>query len=184
MDVKEEIRARLPIEQLVAQYCQLKKKGRSFVCLCPFHNDSNPSLLVSPDKGIAYCFACQSGGDIFSFYQKIEGVDFPQALKDLAERAGVVLPERTGPVVPKDEKERIRACLQSALQFYRAQLASSPVATKYLDDRGIPSEQREQFQLGFAPDSYTATYDHLLKAGFSRKEILGAGLGVQKELSE
>src|SRR6266849_2714482 len=95
MDAKDEIRARLPIVQLVAQYCQLTRKGRNFVCLCPFHNDSRPSLLVSPDKGIAYCFACQSGGDIFSFFQKIENVDFPAAIKLLAEKSGVPLPERT-----------------------------------------------------------------------------------------
>ncbi|MBP7114524.1 MAG: DNA primase, partial [Candidatus Peribacteraceae bacterium] len=81
MDVKDEIRARLPIDQLVAQYCQIKRKGRNFVSLCPFHNDSRPSFLISPDKGIAYCFACQSGGDIFSFFQKIESVDFPTAVK-------------------------------------------------------------------------------------------------------
>lgn len=184
MDVAQEIKARLPIEQLVGQYCQLKKKGRSFVCLCPFHNDSNPSFLVSPDKGIAYCFACNSGGDIFSFYQKIEGVDFPQALRDLADKAGVVLPEHEkmqhGP--KKGEKDRARECLQAAVQFYREQLKKSELATKYLEKRAVPQEQIEQFGLGYAPDSFTVTYEHLLKLGFSRTEIVAAGLGGQKEL--
>ncbi|MDD5206659.1 MAG: CHC2 zinc finger domain-containing protein, partial [Desulfobacterales bacterium] len=93
MDEVSEIKARLPIEQLVGQYCQLKKKGRTLVALCPFHNDSHPSLQVSPDKGIAYCFACRKGGDIFKFYQEIEKVDFKQALRDLADKTGVKLQE-------------------------------------------------------------------------------------------
>ncbi len=185
MDDITNIKARLPIEQLVAQYCQLQKKGRSFVCLCPFHNDSKPSLLVSPDKGIAYCFACQTGGDIFSFYQAIEGVDFPQALKELAEKAGVTLEKRAGPAGPKkDEKERARECLLSALAFYRHHLGGSAKAAAYLAKRAVPQEQIEQFEIGVAPESYTATYDHLLKQGFSRKEIIAAGLGIQKELRE
>src|SRR3989338_779796 len=120
MDSVAEIKMRLPIEQLVAQYCQLTKKGRNFVCLCPFHNDSRPSLLVSPDKGIAYCFACRSGRDIFSFYQKIEGCDFPQAIRELAEKTGVVLKERAGASGPKkDEKDRARECLHAAIDLYR-----------------------------------------------------------------
>ena len=91
LDSVLEIKARLSIDELVRQYCQIQKKGRNFVSLCPFHNDTHPSFLISPDKGIAYCFACQKGGDIFSFYQEIEGVDFPQAIRELAEKAGVQL---------------------------------------------------------------------------------------------
>ncbi len=185
MDSVAAIKARLPIEELVGRYCALQKKGRNFVCLCPFHNDSRPSFLVSPDKGIAYCFACQTGGDIFSFYQAIEGVDFPQALKELAERAGVTLEQKTGPAGPKkDEKERARECLSAALDFYRSQLQASEGTRAYLAKRAVPPEQVAEFEVGFAPDSFSATYEHLLKAGFSRKEILAAGIGVQKELHE
>ncbi len=185
MDPVFEIKARLSIEDLVGSYCQLQKKGRNFVCVCPFHNDTHPSFLVSPDKGIAYCFACQSGGDIFSFYQKIEGVDFVQALKDLAERTGVELPKHQElQSIPKDEKERLRDCLEKAKEFYRASLAASPKALEYIQKRFVTPELLAQFELGFAPDSFTATYDHLLKAGFSRSEIIAAGLGVQRELSE
>ncbi|MEI8230631.1 MAG: DNA primase [Candidatus Peregrinibacteria bacterium] len=185
MDEVSEIKARLPIEQLVGQYCQLKKKGRVFVCLCPFHNDSHPSLQVSPEKGIAYCFACQKGGDIFSFYQEIEHVDFPQAIKDLAEKTGVVLPQRSEKTsVPKDEKERLRSCLQAASQFFRDQLKTSPVAQAYIAKRKTPAEQLQTFELGYAPDSFSVTYEHLLKEGFSRSEIVAAGLGVQKDLQD
>ena len=185
MDSVAEIKMRLPIEQLVGQYCQLTKKGRNFVCLCPFHNDSHPSFLVSPDKSIAYCFACRSGGDIFSFYQKIEGCDFPQAIRELAEKTGVKLEERAMANAPKkDEKDRARECVQAALRFYRDHLKKSPVALEYLKKRAIPEEQIAQFEIGVAPDSFSATYEELLKQGYSRKEILGAGLGVQRELQE
>ncbi len=188
MDAKDEIKLRLPIDQLVAQYCQLKRKGRSFVALCPFHNDSKPSLLVSPDKGIAYCFACQSGGDIFSFVQKIEGIDFPAALRMLAEKAGVELPKegmRTHkPTVTKDEKERLRECLETAQKYFMAKLESTPIAKEYVLKRGVTTELQKKFCIGYAPDSFSETYEHLLKAGFSRAEIIGCGLGVQKELAQ
>ncbi len=185
MDSVAEIKMRLPIEQLVAQYCQLTKKGRNFVCLCPFHNDSHPSLLVSPDKGIAYCFACRSGGDIFSFYQKIEGCDFPQAIRELAEKTGVKIQERPFMgAVKKDEKDRARECVHAALRLYRDHLKQSPAAQEYLRNRGVTQEQIEQFAIGVAPNSFSATYEELLKQGFSRKEILAAGLGIQKEIRE
>ena len=186
MDSVAEIKSRLSIEQLVAEYCQLQKKGRNFVCVCPFHNDTHPSLLVSPDKGIAYCFACQSGGDIFSFYQKIEGVEFSQAIKDLAEKAGVTLPKHEfAPKGPsKDEKERLRECLNEAMVFYCESLKGNQIASEYLRGRKVPASLIELFGVGFAPDSYDATYTELLKKGFSRSEIMKAGLGIQKELKE
>lgn len=185
MDIKDEIRARLPIDQLVAQYCQLKRKGRNFVSLCPFHNDSHPSFLVSPDKGIAYCFACQTGGDIFSFYQKIESVDFPTAIKALAEKAGVDLPkDNFGKKlsVTKDEKERLRDCLAMSQELYEAQVHAVPLALQYVESRGVPPELMKKFGIGYAPDSFSFTYDHLLKKGFSRSEIVSSGMAVQKDL--
>ncbi|MBT3293486.1 DNA primase [Candidatus Peregrinibacteria bacterium] len=185
MDPVEEIKSRLPIEELIGQYCQLQKKGRNFVCLCPFHNDTHPSFTVSPDKGIGYCFACNSGGDIFSFYQQVENVDFRQALKDLAEKAGVELPEVSKEsVVKKDEKDRLRECLEATKDFYADSLKNNEVAKKYLEERGIPQEQIELFGIGVSPDSFSETYNHLLKKGFSKSEILKAGISVQKDLSE
>lgn len=183
MDAVQDIKARLPIDELVRQYTQLTKKGRNFVGLCPFHNDTKPSFLVSPDKGICYCFPCQKGGDIFSFYQLIEGVDFPQALKDLSERTGVTLPDRpTG--INKDEKDRLRDCLEAANLFFQKQLAAKPAMGEYLAKRGVDEEERKKFQLGFAPDSFSETYDHLLKADFSRKDIVTSGLAIQKDLAD
>lgn len=184
MDPVAEIKARLSIDQLVGQYVQLTKKGRNFVALCPFHQDSHPSFLISPDKGICYCFPCQKGGDIFSFYQLIEGVDFKQAIKDLAEKAGVTLPDVPVDAIKKDEKERARECLAAAQQFFAKQLSASEATKKYLTDRGVTDVEIKEFGLGLAPDSYTATYEYLLKAGFSRKDIMAAGLGIQKDLRD
>lgn len=185
MDSVNEIKSRLHIEDLVARYCQLQKKGRSFVCLCPFHNDTKPSFLISPDKGIGYCFACQSGGDIFSFYQKIEGVDFPEALKALAEMAGVTLPDRPVTHGPKkEEKERLRDCLSEAQSFFVEQYKKSNIAQDYVASRKVPAEQVQAFGLGYAPDSFSATYEYLLKKDFSRTEIIASGLGIQKDLGD
>ncbi len=189
MDLKEEIRSRLTIDQLVAQYCQLKKKGRNFVCQCPFHSDSNPSFLVSPDKGIAYCFVCQSGGDIFSFFMKIENVDFPTSVKMLAEKLAIdTTPYLQGkpstPSVSKDEKERVKDCLKLAQIFYTESFKNSPEARAYIEKRNVPPSLIEQFGIGYSPDSFSATYDHLLKQGCSRSDIVKAGLGIQKELEQ
>lgn len=185
MDPTLEIKAKLPIEELVGQYCDIKKKGRGFVCVCPFHQDKHPSMQISPDKGIAYCFACSSGGDIFSFYQKIEGVDFPQALKDLGQRTGVKV-EGLKPQTPaqKDHKERIRECLSAAQKYYQEKLSTHELAKAYVQKRQIPDGQTKEFGVGVAPDSFSDTYQYLLKAGFSRKEIVDASLGIQKDLAE
>ncbi len=185
MDPKSEIKMRLPIDELVGQYRELHRKGRNFTCLCPFHNDTHPSMLVSPDKGIAYCFACNSGGDVFSFYQLIEGVDFPQALKDLAEKAGVELPKESfrssGP--KKEEKDRLRDCLSAAAAFFRDELSRCDEAVTYLRKRGVDDELCRAFDVGYAPDSFSRTYDALLKEGFSRRELTDAGLAVPKDVS-
>ena len=184
MDPVFEIKARLPIDELVGGYCALQKKGKHLKCLCPFHNDKHPSMLVSPDKGIAYCFACNSGGDIFSFYQQIEGVDFRQALKDLGEKTGVDVSTVQTDIVKKDEKDRLRECIEKVQKFYVNNLKESAAANKYLEERKIPKDQVKQFGIGYAPDSFSKTYEYLLKEGFSKSEIMQVGLGIQKDLKE
>jgi DNA primase len=184
MDAVLEIKARLPIDELVRQYVQIQKKGRNFVSLCPFHNDTHPSFLISPDKGIAYCFACQKGGDIFSFYQLIEGVDFPQAIRELGEKAGVAVDTEKYKPQQKDEKDRMRECLEAALTLYKGNLKAAAPVQQYLTDRGVTPQEIETFALGFAADSYTGTYEALLKAGFSKKEVTATGLAIQRELAD
>ena len=184
MDHVLDIKARLPIETLVGQYCHLQKKGRGFVCLCPFHKDTHPSLLVSPDKGIAYCFACQKGGDIFSFYQAIEGVDFTEALRDLGEKVGVEIGIHIGSSLPKDEKAHLRQCLDTSAVFFRHSLLGEPDMRAYMRSRGVSEEEEELFGIGFAPDGGRTLYESLLKEGFSRTVIKTAGLAMQRDLKD
>ncbi|MBI3336064.1 DNA primase [Candidatus Peregrinibacteria bacterium] len=184
MDPTIDIKARLPIETLVGQYCHLQKKGRGFVCLCPFHKDTHPSLLVSPDKGIAYCFACQKGGDIFSFYQTIEGVDFREALRDLGEKVGIKISMHSGSSLPKDEKERLRQCLDASAVFFCHALKQESDMRAYMRGRGVTEEEEGQFGIGFAQGSGRALYEHLLTKGFSRTVIKMAGLAIQRDLKD
>ncbi|OGJ68280.1 DNA primase, partial [Candidatus Peribacteria bacterium RIFCSPLOWO2_01_FULL_53_10] len=106
-------------------------------------------------------------------------------IRELAERTGVALPKRSdAPIMDKDEKERLRECIEAAQKFFRKNFSSSDLAKKYVEKRGVPAELTETFGIGFAPDSFSDTYQYLLKEGFSRKEIIAAGMGIQKELSE
>jgi len=184
MDDIQQIKDRLSIEELVSQYCTITKKGRSFVCLCPFHNDTKPSMNVNPEKGIAYCFACQTGGDIFTFYQKIEGVDFAQAVQDLAEKAGVKLTKTPKPVnkEQKEHRNSVKDCLtQAALYFVQQRKASSTVNV-YLTQRMLNEAIIDEWQLGYSADSSNGLYQHLLKQGFSKQSILDAGLAIEVDM--
>ena len=127
----EEIKDRLSIEDLVSQYVQLKKVGRSLKGLCPFHSEKSPSFIVSPDKGIAYCFGCNKGGDIFKFMQEIEGVEFADALKILAEKTGVKLENQAmRPKISTDLKEQLYELHEKVTQYYEQNLYSTEEGAK------------------------------------------------------
>lgn len=182
MNHLEEIRAKISIEELVGSYVQLKKAGRSYKGLCPFHNDKNPSMMVSPEKGIAYCFACNTGGDIFKFIQLIENVDFPDAVRILANRAGVPLPEFKPQA--HNKKMRIIEMNQSSVKFFAEQLDNSAHFKNYFIDRGLTENTINHFKLGYAPDSYNALKDHLIKIGYKENELIEAGLLNQKSIAD
>lgn len=179
MDPIEEIKAKLTIEEVVGQYVQLHKAGRNFKALCPFHNEKTPSFIISPDKGIAYCFGCQKGGDIFKFIQLIENVSFPEAVQILAERAGVRLP--TFSKEKQEIKQQTLEINEVVTRFYEEQLKKKPDKKKYLFDRRLSEQTIQKFRLGYAPASYEKTYKYLLEKGFSRLEIITSGLGGSKD---
>ncbi len=185
VDAVQEIKAKLSIEDVVRQYVQLKKAGRSLKGLCPFHAEKSPSFVVSPERGIAYCFGCHKGGDIFAFIQEIEGVDFVDALKLLAERTGVELKQYEAQrSVPKDEKEQLLQVHELVARFYQKQLLETPDGKKvldYLHNRGLNDETIQNFKIGFAPDSYETTHTMLLKEGFSKKMLVSSGLALTQE---
>lgn len=183
MDAVEEIRHRLPVEEVVGQYVQLKQSGRNFKGLCPFHQEKTPSFIVSPDKGLAYCFGCRKGGDIFAFVQEVENVDFPEALRILGEKAGVEVRKQTFSKETKQKKERRLDLLDAALQFFQDRLKKNTKALEYLSSRGYGEAEIKQLGLGFAPDSFHELTE-ALKKDYKPKEMLDVGLAAQKEVGD
>ena len=152
-DVVEEIKSRLNIEDLVAQYVQLKRAGRNFKGLCPFHSEKTPSFMVSPDKQIAYCFGCHKGGDLFKFLQEVEGVDFPNAVKILADRAGVKLEKTTFSKYEanKGEKDAMIEAHESAKDLKKEKRRETKEGEKviyYIRKRGMNDETIKNFDIG------------------------------------
>jgi DNA primase len=170
----EQIKERLNIADVVGSYVKLEKAGANFKARCPFHNEKTPSFFVSPDRGSYYCFGCNAKGDIFSFVEQFEGLDFVGALKVLAQRAGVEL-VRENPQA-KNEKDRLYRVLESATEFFEKSLAQDSAAKDYLEKRGVKNETVKNWRLGYAPNEWRALHDTLLKSGFSADEMFRAGL--------
>lgn len=148
-----EVRSRIDIVDIVSEYVPLKKAGRNFKGVCPFHSENTPSFTVSPEKQIFHCFGCHEGGDIFSFLMKMDGLTFPEALEKLAERAGVEIAAKTGPRISKEEKENCYQANRVAAWHYHETLKNAPEAEgarQYLQNRGVTQTEIETFRLGFA----------------------------------
>ena len=154
-DVKEQIRQAIDIVSLVERYLPLRRQGRGFVGLCPWHDDHRPSLQVNPQRQSFRCFVCDIGGDIFTFMMKIENIDFPEAVAMLAEMAGIPLPRSPGKTSPASEQkqELYRVTAWAEQQYHQCLLESqeAAVARKYLEDRQITRESIIRFRLGFSP---------------------------------
>lgn len=179
MHETEEIKARLPIEQVVGRYVSLKRAGRVFKALCPFHTERTPSFTVNPERGIYKCFGCGEGGDIFDFTMKIEGLTFPETLQLLAEQAGVKLEERPGstPAEKGPRRERLLAVNAYVAKLWHTILTQHPkaeVAREYLSKRGLTPESLTRFQIGYAPLG-DVTRSSLQNIAFSREEVQAAG---------
>lgn len=176
----EQIKSRLSIVDVIGSYIKLEKAGINFKACCPFHNEKTPSFVVSPDRDSYHCFGCSKGGDIFSFVQDIEGVDFPSALKSLAEQAGVEL--TPGRVQDKSSKERLFDLLDQATNFYTSSLNSTPLVRDYLHSRGVNDSSIDRFSVGYVPDAWRAVITYLRGKGFSDEEIEKSGLAIKGEL--
>jgi DNA primase len=178
----EEVKSRLDIVEVVGQYLQLQKAGRTFKAPCPFHAEKTPSFIVSPERQSWHCFgACSTGGDVISFVMRREGIEFPEALRMLAERAGVQLKERR-PASPEQERarERLYAANEAAAEWFTKLLNEDAGrgAKTYLGQRGIDEATAQAFGLGYAQDEWHAAEEYLTKLGFSGRELLNAGLLV------
>ncbi len=180
-DNVEQIKERLNIVDVLSGYLRLTKAGVNYKALCPFHNEKTPSFMVSPPRQAWHCFGCGEGGDIFTFVEKIEGVEFIEALKILAEKAGVVL-EYTDPKL-RTEKDRMYEICEKAAQFFTASLdnPSANIISDYLHGRGFNDKTIGEWRLGYAPDSWDSLLLFLRKYGYRENEIEKAGLTIKGE---
>ncbi len=173
----EKIKERLSIVDVISSYLKLEKAGTNFKAVCPFHNEKSPSFFVSPTRSSYYCFGCGAKGDIFTFVEQFEGLDFKGALKVLAQRAGVELEQYRGTdPKEKNEKDRLYELMDKASAFYESELPKCEDAVAYLKKRGVNEESIANFRIGYAPKGWRGLSDEMRKTGFSDAELVMAGL--------
>ncbi|MFA9491178.1 MAG: DNA primase [Anaerolineales bacterium] len=187
MTVVDEVKDRIDIVEVVGESVKLRKSGKSYTGFCPFHpNKRTPAFAVFPDSGTWRCFgACNEGGDVFSFLMKKEGWDFKETLAYLAERTGVEL----RPITPEqeaaeEEHVRLRELLETTVTFFRHNLLHTPEGEpvlSYLDSRGMTDATIEAFDLGYAPNTWEATMNHLQERGYSVEDLQNAGLVSKRD---
>lgn len=177
-DIKLEIKYKNDIETVMAPYVTLKRRGKNLVGLCPFHNEKTPSFTVYPENGSFYCFGCGVGGDVFTFISLAENLDYMEAVRLLAQRAGVTLPEDGYDDSLAKLKSRILEANREAARFYYAYLCSpgGNWAKQYLNGRGLTDETIKHFGLGAAPDAWDGLIKHLSSKGFTETEMKAANL--------
>lgn len=178
----EEIKSRLDIVDIIGEYIQLKPAGTNFKARCPFHNEKSPSFMVSRPKQIFHCFGCNEGGDMFSFIQKYEGLEFPEALRLLAGKAGVSI-EKHDPKV-KSDKNKLFEINHEAMKFFHELLLKHPranIAREYLQGRGLKESTINKFQIGYAPDGWEVTRNFLNKKGYRDEDIVQTGLILKSQ---
>ncbi len=183
MDQVDEVKSKIDIVEVISSYVGLKKAGRNFSGLCPFHSEKTPSFIVTPDRQVFKCFGCGEGGDVFTFLEKIENWDFRETLEELAKRAGVKL-KSFGRTESGGEKEKLLTINKTAAKFFNYILLKHKLgeeAREYLKKRGVGVEMWVKFGLGYSPDSWDKTLSALKKKGFTEGDIAASGLVVSRE---
>ncbi|MFA6365387.1 MAG: DNA primase [Candidatus Paceibacterota bacterium] len=170
------IKEKLPVLDFLRSYIAVTPAGRNFRALCPFHPEKTPSFIISPDRGRWHCFGCGEGGDVITFVMKYENLEFPEALRFLAERAGITLPSLN----PQYQREFgvLYDANEAAKDFFTTELLKNPAALEYLTSRGLNTETLKDFSLGYAPGGDTMTLA-LIKKGFDVNDIARAGLAYK-----
>lgn len=174
----EEIKSKLNIAEVVGQYAKLERAGRSLRARCPFHKEKTASFYVSPERGTYMCFGCGEKGDVFSFVEKVDGLDFRAALTILAQKAGVVLNNHK-PIkgmFEKEHEETLRDICEEACSFFQSQLRLRPDVLAYLHERAVVDESISQWRLGYAPPTWDTLAKHLLSKGFILNDIAKSGV--------
>jgi len=180
----ELIKQKIDVVDLVGEYVQLKPAGINHKGLCPFHQEKSPSFMVNRERQSWHCFGCNKGGDIFSFVQEIEGMDFVEALKMLAQKAGIQLTNTFEDKEKSSQKQRIKDINAKAAAFYHHVLTKMDVskdARAYLENRELKAETIEEWQIGFVPDQWDLLTQYLLKKGESIDDLVAAGLTIKKD---
>ncbi len=174
----DELTARNPIEDVVGQYVSLKRSGGNLFGLCPFHGEKTASFSVNPAKGIYYCFGCHKGGGVINFQMEIEGLSYPDAVRALAQRAGLQVPEDEQYQSRYRQQERLWALSKEAARFFNTQLytPAGKAGLEYARKRGLPQNVLTRFGIGFAPDSWDALCVFLRGKGYTDQELKDSGL--------
>jgi len=180
MNELEEIKNKIDIVEYIGKYVPLKQSGRNFKGCCPFHNEKTASFMVSPEKQIFHCFGCGKGGDIFTFTEEIEGVDFPSAIRELAEKAGVKLPEYSN--VRKEPTDKLFEINEQTCDIYEKELwkVENKKVLKYLTDRGMEEETIRVFRLGVAPVNGDIIVKELTALGYSNDDLIKTGVAKER----
>ncbi len=178
----DELVARNPIDEVVGQYVTLKRSGANMFGLCPFHGEKTASFSVAPDKGIYYCFGCHKGGGVVNFMMEVEGLSYPDAVRNLAKRVGMDVPEDEQYQSRYKAQERLWALMKEAGRFYHAQLYSpaGEECLAYVQKRGLSKKIVTQFGMGYAPNSWHALVDAMKRKGYTEQELRDADLVGEK----
>ena len=174
----DELIARNPIEDVVGQYVNLRRSGSNLFGLCPFHGEKTASFSVAPDKGMYYCFGCHKGGGAINFVMEVEGMSYPDAVRNLAARVGLPVPEDEQYESQYKREERLWAANKEAARFYHSQLYApiGKAALEYAMGRGMPKGTLINFGIGYAPDSWDSLVKHLRSKGYTDEELKESGL--------
>jgi DNA primase len=184
MGAVDEVKQRIDIVEVIGQDITLTKAGRTFKGLCPFHGEKHPSFYVYPEQQSWHCFGCNNGGDVFSFIMKKQNIDFGEALRQLAQKTGVVIPTKFESGMESEEKQRLYQVNQAAAQYFHNLLINSPAGKKaqnYIAKRGFTEETIKNFQLGYSLESWEDLKKYLAERDYTEKEMLTAGLIIEAE---
>ena len=164
--IVRQVKDAVNIVEVISEHVVLKKSGSQLMGLCPFHGERTPSFSVSDSKQLYYCYGCQAGGDVIRFVMDIHGLPFPEALQDLAERAGIAvqLQKGSGAGASAQQNQTAFRLNRFIATYFRSKLQDSATAKNYLKDRGLTAEVQEQFYLGYAQNEWESLYQHLKKA--------------------
>lgn len=183
----EEIKQKLDIVTVISQYLPLKKKGRNYWAPCPFHGEKTPSFTVSPELQIFKCFGCGKAGDIFTFLQEFEKIDFREALEELAQQAGIKLVQSQALTKQESQKKLLLQINSEVSRFYHYMLLSHALgksALKYTRDRGITMDTIKYFQMGYSPENPELIVKYLIKKGFSQANLISSGTFGQSQYGQ